>query len=223
MPDAAAWAAAGATFAAVLVAVFHDQIRAWVWRPKLKVSIRTALPDCCAVPVHNSDTGEFMADAFYFRLFIENDGRATAKNVEVYAAQLTVQRADGAWEVVEQFPPMNLTWANLPEIIALPQLTPQTGRHCDLGHVVDPGPRSSLPRWEQPATGLGGVSCFAFELMAKPNHRPHVVGPGIYRLKIEVSAENARAITSTVAIRLNPKWAKDEATMLREYVGITIE
>src|SRR5450755_1028384 len=107
------WLVAIGTLVLAAVAVFQDTIRSWFYRPSLCVSIKTAPPDCVSVPFTNKDSGEFIADCIYMRLRIENTGNATAKNCEVYAQELRRQRADGAWERVSAFPPMNLKWANI--------------------------------------------------------------------------------------------------------------
>ena len=111
-----------------------------------------------------------------------------------------MKRADGTWERVGSFPPMNLKWANIGNIY-FPTIVPEMGKHCDLGHVVDPARRRHpLLRGDAPGMALTDQqTSLAFDLMAAPNHRGHVVGPGEYQLDIRVAAENARPIQRTVA------------------------
>jgi hypothetical protein len=59
-------------------------------------------------------------------------------------------------------------------------------------------------------------------VIAAPNNKGHIIGPGEYQLKILVVAENGRrAKEKTVSISLK-NWYADEAKMLRDGVGVSI-
>jgi hypothetical protein len=214
------WLVAVGTLVLAAVAVFQETIRGWFYHPEFEVSIKTESPDCVAVPFTKPD-GTFVADSIYLRLWVENVGNATAKNVEVYARELRRQRAEGTWERVGAFPPMNLKWANIGTIY-FQSIAPEMGKHCDLGHIVDPVGRPLLGE-EAPKLALTNQqTSLAFDLMVAPNHRGHIIGPGDYQLDILVSAENVRPIKRIVAISLRGKWDADETKMLRDGVGVTI-
>jgi hypothetical protein len=209
------------TIVLAMVALFQDTVRGWFYRPRFRPSIETKPPDCIAVPLNNPLDGAFVANSVYLRLWVENVGNATAKNAEVYAKELRQQRADGTWERVGAFPPMNLKWANL-GIIYFPAIAPKMGKHCDVGHIVDPA-RRHLAHEDAPRLALTDQqTSLAFALMVAPNHKGHIVGPGEYQLDILVAAENARPIRRTVAISLRGTWDADETRMLRDGVGVTI-
>jgi hypothetical protein len=204
------------------VAVFQDTIRGWFYSPEFKVSCRTEPPDCVAVPVTNTLTGEFIADSIYLRILVENDGNATAQSTEVYAKELRVQRLDGTWEIVSSFPPMNLVWTNL-NGAAYTRILPGKSKHCDIGHIINPSHRDRLSG-ELPAFGLSpSQTVLAFELVSKPNNRTPIIGPGIYRLDIQIAAENARPKKLTVNLSFNGSWYSDSTRMLRDGVGINVE
>ena len=105
------WLVVLGTILVAAVAVFQETIRGWFYRPRLHASIKTEPPDCHAVPWTDLD-GQFIADSIYLRVWVENTGNATAKNAEVYAKELRQRRADGSWERVDAFPPMNLNWSH---------------------------------------------------------------------------------------------------------------
>ncbi len=213
-------AVAVGTLILAAVAVFQETIRGWFYRPTFRVSIKTEPPDCVAVPFGPLPDGT-MIDAYYLRLWIENTGNATAKNAEVYADELRRQRLDGTWERVKAFPPMNLKWGNIGRIY-FPAIAPQMGKHCDLAHITDPTRRQILGE-DNPRLALTNQqTSLAFDLMAAPNHKGHIVGPGEYQLDIRVAAENALPINRTVAISLRGTWYPDETTTLRDGVGVTI-
>jgi hypothetical protein len=214
------WVVAGGTLVVAAVAVFQETIRGWLYHPSFDVSARTKPPDCVAVPITSTD-GAFVADSVNLRLWVENVGNATAKNVEVYARELHRQRTDGTWEYVAQFPPMNLRWTNV-GVIYFPSIAPEIGKHCDLGHIVDPTQRHLLHE-DNPRLKLNSnQTSLAFDLMVAPNHRGHIIGPGEYRLDILVAAENARPLARKVSISLRGVWDPDETLMLRDGVGISV-
>lgn len=213
------WVVAAGTLVLAAVAVFQETIRGWFYHPAFRVSTKTEPPDCVAVPV--TVDGTFVADSIYLRIWVENVGNATAKNAEVYASGLRRRRADGTWEQVGAFPPMNLTWANIGTIY-FPSIAPEMGKHCDVGHIVDPT-RRHLLREDAPRLALTNQQAsLAFDLMVAPNHRGHIIGPGEYQLDILVAAENVRPIKRTVAISLRGTWDTDETRMLRDGVGVAI-
>jgi len=214
------WLVAAGTLILAAVAVFQQTIRGWFYRPKFQVSIRSEPPDCHAVPFTKSD-GTFVADSIYLRIWVKNVGNATARNAEVYAEDLRRQRADGTWERVVEFPPMNLKWANIGKMY-FPIIAPEMGKHCDLGHIADPSRRQLLAE-DSPRLHLSDQQAsLAFDLIIAPNHKGHIIGPGEYRLKILVAAENIRPIRKTVAISLRGLWDANEARMLRDGVGVNI-
>jgi hypothetical protein len=112
---------------------------------------------------------------------------------------------------------MDLLWSNThgPEV----DISPDVEKHCDIGFVVDPGsgwytfdPRKGIPP---------GTVTFTFEVVAKPNHQGHIVGPGTYRLKLLVVAANAASVQKVLEIRISGDWLKDEDLMLSDR-GVTL-
>ncbi len=216
------WFVAAGTLILAAVAVFQQTIRNWFYKPKLKVSIKTEPPDCHAVPLTRTDDGTFLADAVYLRIWVENEGNDTAKNVEVFAKELRRKRAEGKWERVSAFPSMNLKWSHV-GLFFFPIIAPDMGKHCDIGHIVDPARRTLLPNEVAPKLNLeSDQTSLTFDLISAPNHKGHIIGPGEYELDILVAAENAKPRKETLAIRLTGKWYADETKMLRDGVGASL-
>ena len=127
--EEAAWAAAIATFLAVLLALFKEDIvyyLFWWHHPCLVVRTRRGAPDWAKTPLfgiypEQLPSGEQVhrwgpvADAYYFRIWVENTGRERAEDVQVYAAKLWKRQADGTFQPVNTFLPMNLRWAHSPD------------------------------------------------------------------------------------------------------------
>jgi hypothetical protein len=212
------------TLVLAAVAIAQDTVRGWFYKPTLDVSIKTQPPDCVAVPITRQD-GTFIADSYYLRLWIQNTGNTPAKNVEVYASELLRRRADNiTWDRVDGFPPMNLRWSNV-HVIYFPIIVAGMGKHCDLGHIADPARRNHPDlREENPRLNLTNQeTSLAFDLIAAPNYKGHIIGPGNYQLKLLIAAENSRQlIENTVAISFTGRWNTDETRMLRDEVGLSI-
>jgi len=214
------WLVATGTLIVAVVAVFQDSIRARFYRPNFRVSTKAEPPDCVAVPFTDKDGGR-IADSIYLRIWVENIGNATAESVEVYAKELHRQREDGRWETVSSFPNMNLVWSNIRAML-FPSISPEMGKHCDVGHITDPASRHHM-RESNPRLHLATQqTSLAFDLIATPNNRNHIIGPGEYRLEILVAAKNARPIKRTIAISLSGTWDSDETTMLRDHVRFAV-
>jgi len=162
-----------------------------------------------------------VADAVYLRVSVTNVGNESARNVEVYAEMLSRKRADGSWERVPEFPPMNLIWSNLGSMY-FPRIAPEMSKHCDVGHIIDPtrrfdfGEENVRLRLESTEVSL------TFDLIAKPNHQGHIVRPGSYRLDLMLAAENARPIRRVLEIELRGPWYPEEEQMLRDGVGMRV-
>ena len=184
------WLVAAGTLVVAAVAVFQETVRGWFYHPTFEVSAKTEPPDCVAVPFTAPD-GTLVANSVYLRLWVKNVGSTTARNVEVYAKELRRQRADGTWERVAPFPPMNLRWANVGSIY-FPSIAPEMGKHCDLGHIVDPPQRHTLSALA--STGLTS----------------------------SWPPRNARPLGRTVSISVRGAWDPDETRMLRDGVGIGV-
>ena len=214
------WLVAIGTIILAFVAVFQQSIRNFIYKPILSVSIKTEPPDCVAVPYTKQD-GSFIANTVYLRIWVENTGKATAKNVEVYAKSLKRQRADNTWEIVKGFPPMNLVWANYRSIY-FPTISPGMGKHCDIGHITDPEKRHVLNEDSPKLKLTTQQASFAFDLMTLPNHRGHIIGPGDYLLEIMIASENSKPVSKEIKINITGLWSTEEEIMLRDGIGLQI-
>jgi hypothetical protein len=210
------WAAALATFSAVMVALFRESVLLWWRRPSFDVTIRPKPPDCNKSQVRLS-VG--IVSAYYFRLWVKNTGRSTASRVQVFAAELQQQHADGTFHVVPRFLPMNLLWTHTAEVFA-DGIAPEMGQHCELGIVFPPNVVD--PSIIRPSQLQSGKTYFQLETQVRPFTGSSSLEPGTYRLRIMVAASNAKPRIFTVTISILGDWYDDEAQMLSKGVGVTI-
>ncbi len=234
---AATWVTAIATLlaviAALVIALWQEDWRER-WRrknlhPDLVVLAFAGPPDCIQIPyVENFDNisggrRQERAASYYLRILVKNTGNVTARNVEVYAKSLRQERGD-KWEPVEDFPPMNLVWSNSPpephrDRTYLPFLPAGSSRHCDVAHMLDPRLKHLFTGETKP--GLERLS-LTFDLITKPLHFGHIVGPGKYRLDIEVAAENFDALARVVEISFDGDWMPEASQMFGYHLRIDV-
>lgn len=217
------WVVAATTIVLAAVAVFQDWIRSIVFAPRLRVLLRTEPPDCVWVPFATPQGG-FISDTIHVRLYVENIGHSAATDVEVYAKELRRLDAAGRWQRVETFPPMNLTWADVGGI-HIASMAPQTGRHCDFGHIMDPVQRDRLNILNEinPSLRLfASQTSFKFALAAQPNHKGHIVPSGTYHLDVVVAARNARTVPATLSIMIDGRWFNTEQQMLATGIHVDV-
>jgi hypothetical protein len=218
------------------IAIFQERIRSWLYQPTFEISTECRPPDCVSIPMTRNITmvsaqsGEAQVitqpgpetDSIYLRVWVKNSGKTTAQSVEVYAKRLWRLRKDREWELVRRFPPMNLVWSNL-RAMYLPLLPQDTGKHCDIAHIIDPANRKDFPEEENKNLNLtADKTSLTFDLVARPYHKGHIVEPGEYRLEVVVTAMNARPVSRTVEITLQGSWHSQEEKMLRDGVGIRV-
>lgn len=225
--DAAVWTGSIATVLAVIVALIKDDI-VKLWRkPKLQARIKLSAPDChkTEMTLFDKNTGRVFdkADCYYLRLWIENTGNQRAEKVQVFVAKLFKRHADSSFVEDKSFLPMNLRWSHSqpspygPDIFA-DGISPQMGKHCDLGHILDPKKRENF------GINLKGVgtdkTIFEFDLEIAPNTLSHLQPPGFYRIEIKLAAANMEPITKTIEINHTGDWYADESKMFSDGIGM---
>lgn len=223
----AQWVGAFATILAVLVALFKEEIVRWWRRPELEASITRAPPDCVQTKaeysVQRTAHPFAAADSYWLRIWVKNTGKMRAEKVQVFAAALSKRVADGAFKPVDNFLPMNLRWshaqdqAHAPEIFA-DGISPGMGKHCDLGHIIDPQHRVEVG--EDLSNVPSGKTILGLELEVKPNTLSHLIPPGTYRLTLRIAAGNSKPVTKVVEISVTGDWYSDEKRMLSEGIGV---
>lgn len=212
--DLAAWGTAIGTLLLAVVAALQDKIRTWVMRPKLELIVRNAPPECQKTSwAFERGAQRDVAPCYYFRTSVLNSGNTEAREVELFAAALSRRQADGRFETVSNFTPMNLLWSHFRNPF-LSILSPKIPKVCDLAHVFHPNFQMFFGHRLE---GLAAHQVvLAFDLQVEPRTKGHLVGPGIYRLKLILAAANARLSEHEIEIDLPGQWHDDEAQMLRD-------
>jgi hypothetical protein len=225
----AQWVAASATFLAVLVALFKDEVLRAIRRPLLEPSIQLTPPDCqktqLTYQIFSPVLTTRRVDCYYLRLWIENLGKMRAEKVQVFLARLHKRKADGLFAVVDDFLPMNLRWAHAQSVpngveIYADGISPKMGKHCDLGHVIDPAYQAEVGG--DLASVPSGKAIMALDLEVQPNTKSHLIGPGTYRLDLRVAAANSTPVERTIELTITGDWFVDQERMFAEGLGVKV-
>jgi hypothetical protein len=223
----AQWAGAGGTFLAVLVALFKDEILRWRRKPDLTISASLTPPNCHKTTMTYTDRASAQmyrkVACYYLRIWVENIGKTRAERVQVYVSKLLRRSADGLFKEVQAFLPMNLRWSHGQQVSGGPEvfaegISPGMGKHCDLGHVLDPKFRKDVGH------DLLGVAddqtILVLDLEVPPATLTHLVPPGVYLLELRVAAANCSPVTKRIELTITGKWFEDERQMFLDGLGL---
>lgn len=223
------WLAAVGSLVVAIVAVFQDPIRSLITRPRLKVILTSKPPDFHKIVLARakvlSVTGDVLqeaesADIYYFRIRVRNDGRRRAEYVEVFAAELSEKRADGGFDKMDSFMPMDLNWSYIDKPI-MPAISRGMEKLCNLGSIIDPARRHRFPDHYNPDLSVDpATTTLSLDTQVKPNTKSHVLPPGTYRLKFLIGATQVQPIEKTLEITFSGEWHDDEKKMLAQGIGI---
>lgn len=206
---------------ATLVAAFQDRVRAWLWRPDLRLQYIPARPDAFLTEFyHYDEQGQFRGQGknYVFRLRVLNAGNAPARDVEVYVSEVSAL-IDNQWRPHQRPAQHWLRWPVLrnlnPGRLHFPVIPPGALRLIDLGFVRDPDFPSFKPTEQLPDLAPDET---IFVLAVEPQylHRGHLFSRGRYRLRLEVAAANHAPRHFYVVMDHSGRWTTDEARMLQQ-------
>jgi hypothetical protein len=216
----AQWVGAIATTAAVMTALFKDEVIRYLRRPKLTVRITPEPPDCLLSPITVSGGGGLVwsGNSYWLRLWVGNPGNARAEQVQVFVSKLFRRGANREFSPIADFVPMNLRWSNSrdprnPEIFA-PGISRGMGKHCDLCSISDPSNPTDV------LDGYRGQCVATLQLEVYPSANRHRLPPGDYVIELTVGAANAEPVSVYLGLNLTGKWSSDLSEMFRENIGV---
>lgn len=211
------WSAIGTVLAVVValfVALFNETWWAFFRRPKLQPSIKLGRPDCMKTTQTDTTTGQVVADCYYFRILVKNNGKRRAEKAELHA-EILEKEIDDTFQTVDDFPPMRLKWSH----VAKPEqdISPGVAKHCDLGYIALP---KRLNVHQTAQLSLGDENQFCFVLEVQPNQGGWQIGAGTYRLHIAFAAANAAVKRAVFEIRYDGYWTFEESEMFAKHIDI---
>jgi hypothetical protein len=187
----------------------------------ISFSIKMQSPDCLKIPM--TGNGIHLYDTYYLRFSVENTGNIKLENVELAILKLYKKGSNGRYSVVNQFLPMNLKWSNYGNSIIMPSISSLFPKHCDFGHIIEnPNPEQGQNQILQ-YLGLYGKSktVLILDTQVTPNTGSNYLLPGEYKMKIVVTASNAKSKTYWFKVTLIDSWTTNEQQMLQNNIDIT--
>src|SRR5258708_139782 len=120
---------------------------------------------------------------------------------------------------------MNLVWSHPKPAPAGPEvfaegISPGMGKHCDIGHIVDPSSKKDLG--EHLDRVPDNVPVLALEVEFRSSTLSHLVPPGEYQLHLKIAASNCAPRAVMVHLVLKGEWFSDEMDMFEKSVGVTV-
>jgi hypothetical protein len=209
--NAAQWAGALMTFAAVFVALFKEWlIRLWR-RPKLTASIEAKYPDCIRTAVQwrgRDKEKPWKGWKYWLRVWVKNEGNVRAEKVEVFLSRAWVWN-DRSFEPLPNFTPMNLLWSYTDDAY-VDGISPDMRRLCDLGSIAEPA-YSDLAN---PSLSLSETH------LSLRQKNTDWLPPGRYKFEIKIAGSNCEPVTSCIHLHLTGRWHEEPTEMLAH--GFTV-
>jgi hypothetical protein len=196
----------GATFLALILALWGEKIGRWFVRPKLSLKAHVGRPD--SEGVHRQVDGRPAGLAYFFRLAIRNKGNTEARDAQVFLSKIELL-VDGKPQLVTAFTPMNLQWAYLGQAtlpVLLPDMPP---RYCDLCHVEQPPFPANIE------LALARPASLFLDVEFPSNTGGNVLEAGTYLLHLILACSNGRPRRYTLKINFPGRWYADENEMFR--------
>jgi hypothetical protein len=193
--------AAFATFCAVGVALFPDQLRDMFSPVRLNVQVVKG------VSIPWVEDG-FRMEAHHFRLAITCPGNTAARRVEVLVAEVWQNEQELDWA------PAALNWTDAATSYRK-VLAGGTTRLCDFLMMPEPGPialmwagKTGPPvRFESVDFDFQSKSPVVIMSWRHPNGRPNMLPPASYTVSLELSALNVKPQRRFFRIEFDGKWS----------------
>jgi hypothetical protein len=221
----AQWFAAVGTISAVLWVLFKDSIL-WWRKPRLVAASGKEIPWTHRTPIEvrdlNNGTLLWHGHCYYVRATVRNSGGTRAEKVQVQASKLAKLGADDKFADIQTFLPLNMKWSNSPPggaATTLDGISPGMAALCDLVSVCDPAnPHQRRPAGLPPNTTVGQL-----QLEVAPLSNSDLLPPGTYRLTLRIAAANVQPIEKIFQFKHTGVWLQDDAEMLRDCLGVSLQ
>jgi len=225
----AQWFTGGATLFLAFVALFKDTVLMWIQKPKIDIKFELRPPDCFKSQIIHQQSKQIGQKVeirrekfymFYYRLRIINNGKSPVKYVEVTIRDIRKKKGN-SFERLDFALDDNLDWFSSSliqgraNIMYYKFISPNTFKHCELGHILDPSKRNLVP-FEDNKLFREDETIFSFNVMTRYLSLYHLIEPGIYRFKISVAGENFDALEKEYEMEITGKWSENEDKMLNE-------
>ena len=221
----AEWFLVISTLFLAVVALFKDSIWRFFLKPNIDIEFDLSSSDCYHNELQQEEKGKAIntINFFKYRLRIINKGTRPAKNVEVIIRDI-MKKKGGNFYPIDSFLSDNLNWnsfslgPNTEAKIYYDFIFPNTFKHCELGHILDPKKRYLIPSENNLKLPIEekDETIFSFNVARRYNNLYYLVAPGIYKIKVLVAGENFKLLEKEYEFEVTGKWSEDEGIMLNK-------
>ena len=195
------------TFFLFIVAVFQEKIKNYFFKPELdcQLLLNTNEPDCHLL--HS-------VKVYYFRFRIINNGKISAKNVEVILKDLRkkegkilLSQDNLLWSTLDKKASKSGEAASFEERMYWNYISPDTYQYCNLCSIKAPKDENE--------------SSIVFSVYWPTVDYLHILPPDTYYFDIIIGAENViKSKRKKYKLEYNGKWTEDEDEMFKENIFI---
>jgi len=225
----AEWFLVISTLILAVVALFKDSFWQFILKPIIDVKFDLSSPDCFKSELHKLEKEKTIdtMNIFKYRLRIINKGKRPAKNVEIIIQDIMKKKGTNFYRI-DSFLSDNLDWGssstktNEEAKIYYGFIFPNTFKHCELGHILDPEKRHLISSENNPKLPIKekDETIFSFNVATRYNNLYYLVAPGTYRVKVLVAGENFKLVKKEYELEVTGKWFEDEGRMLTDGVKV---
>jgi hypothetical protein len=209
-------------FAGVIVAVFiglaglmQDSIKSLFYQPALRMVYQSGVP--YGHKVTSRADGTIICENYYFRIKVENTGNEAMQDIEIVAEECRKEISPGVYEKVEDFLPLNLSWAHKPPVGTMPFIRDDFYWFCSFGYIRK-SEQANLDLYDKFASGSNSHVVCTLDTIPKPNSGEHILVPGDYEISLVVTAKNLKPERRLVRLHFEDEWDDDRDAMFRKNV-----
>ena len=182
--------AAIGTLSAVIWAIYHQEIKTWLQRPRLEfMPFEQEPPFFRDAPEIDQDTGQVAGIGYYINVPIRNIGKTTIKDCEPVVTAMG-SPAQGNWQKKKNWLPKPLIWTFRPNEHRI--LPPRRPIAFALGKISTLHPNKFILRVIYPTTG-----------------QPSAFDPGEYCFEVTIFSEQAEPAIKYFYIKWNGGCSSD--------------
>ena len=188
----AEWFLVISTLILAFVALFKDSFWQFILKPIIDVKFDLSSPDCfkCELDQIEKEKTINTMNIFKYILRIINKGKRQAKNVEIIIQDIMKKKGITFYRI-DSFLSDNLDWpssstrTNAEAKIYYDFIFPNTFKHCELGHILDPEKRHLISSENNPKLPIKekDETIFSFNVVTRYNNLYYLIAPGTYRVK----------------------------------------
>jgi hypothetical protein len=188
-----------------IIALLKDLIIGFLTAPYLRIKI---FPydkrDCHLTQIIDPNTGQFRANAYYFRLRVYNEGFKTAEDVEVTLEEVVTKEGN----IEASYMPLRLLWSHWRNTRYELSIPSDTYRHCDFAYILDRKISDDTP-----ATKDGNFILW-FDVFIRPNTGKTYLLPGEYKIKLSAFGRNAKKAEINIGLLWRGQWKENIGELL---------